>query len=299
MFPTIALLVSLVAPAAETPPPTTELAKNIEALTKAHKGKVAVAVKNLATGESYYLNADDVMPTASLIKFPIMIEAYYQAKEGKVKLDDMITLKKEDMVPGSGVLTDHFSPGLQLSLRDAIRLMMVYSDNTATNLVLDKVGMKAVCDRMETLDCKETKINSKVFKRVTSINMPRSEKYGLGSTSPREMIVLLEKLNKKELVSPEVSDAMLDHMKKCDDKEKFPRLLPRGVVVAHKTGSIDAARTDAGLIYIKGTGPIALAVMTNDNADKSWGSQNAGNTLCADVAKVVYDYFQAKATKSK
>ncbi len=83
------------------------------------------------------------MPTASLIKFPVMIAAYDAVEKGKLSLDDMIELKKDDKVPGSGILTSHFSPGTTISLRDAIHLMIVYSDNTATNLVLDKLGLPA------------------------------------------------------------------------------------------------------------------------------------------------------------
>ncbi len=99
------------------------------------KGKVAIAVKHLDTGETFVYHADDPMPTASLIKFPVMIEAYRQSGEKKVDLGKTITLKKADKVPGSGILTDHFSDGVTLPLLDAIHLMIVYSDNTATNLV--------------------------------------------------------------------------------------------------------------------------------------------------------------------
>src|SRR5689334_15034065 len=95
-------------------------------LAKAHKGDVAIAVKNLSTGESYYLNADRVMPTASLIKVAVLIEAYKQADEGKLKLTDPVTLRDADRVPGSGVLTYHFSDGVSLPLRDAVRLMIAF-----------------------------------------------------------------------------------------------------------------------------------------------------------------------------
>src|SRR5437879_347546 len=104
-------------------------------LAKAHKGKVAIAVKHLGSGETYFLNADEPMPTASLIKLAVMAEVYQQVAEGRVKLTDPITLHDADKVPGSGILTDHFSDGATFCLRDAVRLMIVYSDKTATNLV--------------------------------------------------------------------------------------------------------------------------------------------------------------------
>src|SRR5439155_16621973 len=125
--------------------------------------KAAVAVKHLGTGETYSLNADRVMPTASLIKLPVLIEAYLQAVEGKVKLTDTVTLRDADKVPGSGILTANFSDGATFPLRDAVRLMTVFSDNTATNLVLDRVGIKAVNERMKAWGLKETRLNAKVF----------------------------------------------------------------------------------------------------------------------------------------
>src|SRR5215213_498082 len=140
MLHTVTLIAALACRAVE--PPYVGLADRLEAVAALHHGKVTIALKHLGTGEAYFRDADDVMPTASLIKLPVMAEVYAQAEARKAKLDDMLTLAKEDMVPGSGILTDHFSPGAKFSLRDAVHLMIVYSDNTATNLVLDKVSIK-------------------------------------------------------------------------------------------------------------------------------------------------------------
>jgi beta-lactamase class A len=279
-------------------PPESGLEARLDPLAKAHKGKVAIAVKHLGTGESFYLNADEPMPTASLIKLAVMVEAYQQAAEGKVKLTDSVTLHKEDKVPGSGILTYHFSDGATFPLRDAIRLMIVFSDNTATNLVLDKIGIGATGQRMEAWGYPNTKINAKVFRgSTTSIAPERTKKFGLGSTTARDMVGLLEKLHQAKLVSPEACKEMLEHLKKCDDKDKFTRFLPPGTVVAHKTGSVNEVRTDAGILYLK-NGPVAVCVLTNDNEDKSWRPDNAGNLLCAQVAKAVYDYFTEKEKQS-
>lgn len=262
-------------------------------LIQAHKGKVAVAVKNLSTGESFAYHADEPMGTASLIKFPIMVEAYRQAAEKKVDLDKPVTLKKGDKVPGSGILTAHFSDGATFPLRDAVHLMIVYSDNTATNLVLDEIGIASTAETMEKLGYPNTKAHSKVFRRDTSAFPERSKVFGIGSTTAAEMVRLSEALQKKELVGPEASAAMLKHMEACDDKDKFTRFLPPGTKVAFKTGSLDAAKTAAGIIQTP-EGPVALCVLTDDNEDKRWVTDNAGNRLCADVARAVYDHFQAK-----
>src|SRR4051794_10177588 len=119
----LALLVGLLAP---LPAPAADLEARIAPLAKAHKGAVAVAVKHLTTGEEFYLNADEPLPTASLIKLPVMVETYWQADEGKVKLDQPLTLKGADKVPGSGILTPHFSDGSTFPLKDAVRLMIAF-----------------------------------------------------------------------------------------------------------------------------------------------------------------------------
>jgi beta-lactamase class A len=263
-------------------------------LAKAHKGKVAIALKHLGTGDSFYLDADEPMPTASLIKLAVMVETYQQALDGKVKLADKVTLHDADKVPGSGILTDHFSDGATFSLRDAVRLMIAFSDNTATNLVLDKVGIREVNARMEALGLPNTKINAKVFRgSTTSVAPERTKKFGLGSTTAREMAKLVERIQAGDLVTPAARQVMLAHLRKCEDKDKFTRLLPAGIVVAHKTGSVSDARTDAGVIYLP-SGPVVLCVLTNDNADHAWRPDNAGNLFCARAAKEVYDYFAAK-----
>lgn len=272
-------------------------------LAKAHQGKVAISVKNLETGECYTLNADEPMPTASLIKFPVMVEAYYQFQEGKAKPSDLCIYERDPKVSGSGILIEHFTPGMTFSLRDAIHMMIVWSDNMATNIVLDHIGIPTTAKRMESLGLPNTKIHSKVFRRDTTVFPERSVKFGLGSTTANEMIKLLEMLHAKKLVSAEASEKMLEHLKKCDDKNKFPRFLPPGTTVAMKTGSVNAARTCAGIIYVPKPGsdpqkkeklPIAVCVMTDENKDQRWVADNAGDLLCAKVAKAVYDHYSAK-----
>ena len=274
------------------------LSARLQPLIDAHKGEVAISVKHLKTGESFTHRADEPMPTASLIKLPVMVEVYQQAHEGKLKLTDMITLKKEDKVPGSGILTTHFSEGASFPLVDAVRLMIAFSDNTATNLVIDKIGLPTTAARMETLGFPNTKLHSKSFKRETSVFPERSEKFGLGSTTANEMVRLLEQLHAGRLVSADASNAMLEHLKMCDDKDKFPRFLPPGTVIAHKTGSVNESRTDAGIIFSP-SGPIFLCVLTAKNEDKSWTADNSGNRLCAAVAREVFSYFNATVVPAK
>jgi beta-lactamase class A len=293
MFTTLpVLLLSLVAP----PPKSNGLAVRLDPLIKAHKGRVAIAVKQLATGETFYHNADKVMPTASLIKTAVLVETYLQADEGKVSLEDRVTLRNADKVPGSGILTDNFEEGTTISLRNAVRLMVAVSDNTATNLVLDRVSIEAVNRRMACWGLKETRMNAKVFRgSTTSVDPARTRKYGLGSTTAREMAKLFEELAAGDRLRPAIEQAVLGQLKRNADTMKFSRFLPPGTVVAHKDGSLNATRTDAGILYTP-SGPIVICVLTNDNADRRWVRDNAGNVLCARVARQVYDYFNGKQT---
>lgn len=285
----IGLVCCFVAGSVRAQSPSAELLEQAVApLIKAYQGEVAVSVLHLDSGLKWSHRGDQPMPTASLIKLPVMIEAHRQAGTGKVKLDQRIELKADDKVQGSGILTQHFSAGTTISLRDAIRLMIVYSDNTATNLVVDAIGLPATTAAMRELGFPETQLNAKVFRRDTSIAPERSEKFGLGSTTANDMVELLAKLKRGELADAQATAMMLDDLLNCDDKSRFPLKLPSTVKVAHKTGSVTRVRTDAGLL-MSPEATIALCVLTDQNVDTRWSDDNAGNVLCADIAKAVYD----------
>ena len=266
-----------------------ELAEKIEPLVDAHRGQVAVAIKDLKTGRSFEHLATEPMPTASLIKFPLMIAAYQQMEDGRLKAEAMIALAEDDKVPGSGILTSHFSAGAQISLHDAIHLMIVYSDNTATNLVVDEVGLKEASEMMEKLGCPETKLHSKVYRRDTSIFPERSQKFGLGSTTAADMVKLLSQLSERKLVSHSASEKMLAHLYACEDGAKFKRYLPN-VKIAHKTGYVGDVRTSAGLLDGP-NGPIAVCVLTSKNEDQGDGDENEADVLCGRIAQIAYEHF--------
>ncbi len=267
-----------------------ELQQRIQPLIERHEGQVAVAVKHLKTGAYYGYREQEVMPTASLIKFPVMVAAYQAAADGRLDLDTLVTLKQDDAVPGSGILTKHFSPGTRLSLRDAIRLMIVYSDNTATNLVLDALGIPETSKLMKQLEMPNTRIHAKVFRRETSIDPGRSQQFGLGSTTALETVELYERLYREELVSSEASRRMLEHLRHCEDDRKLKRGLPSGTKIAHKSGATSRVRCDAGLIESPG-GPFVVCVLTGENEDRSWSDSNRAERLCGDIAQVAFEHF--------
>lgn len=266
------------------------LADRLLPLIAGHRGEVAVAVEHLPSGTRFLHRADEPMPTASLIKLPIMVEVYRQAAAGRIDLDERLTFREEDRTPGSGILTPHFSPGATLTLRDAVRLMIAFSDNAATNLVLGRIGLDSVNQTMESLGLPNTRVHALVFRPATSIAPERSRQFGLGSTTASEMLSLLKRLQAGELVSREACEAMREHLRHCQDR-RMGRLLPAGVKVAHKTGSVAAVRTDAGLIEAP-SGTIALCVLTRNNEDQRFSDDNAAEVLTARIGRAVYEFFQ-------
>ncbi len=266
------------------------LASKLMPLIERHAGDVSVAVKHFESGTHFEHRADEAMPTASLIKVAVMAEAYAQAEAKQIDLSKQLTLKADDKVQGSGILTPHFSAGVSLSLRDAVRLMIAYSDNTATNLVVDEIGLKSISARMETLGLPDTRLHAKVFRGDTSIAPERSKKYGLGSTTATQTLKLLELMQRGELVSKDASAAMLEHLRACQDRSMLPRYLPESVKIAHKTGTVSAVRCDAGLIET-GSGTIAICVLTNNNQDKRWTDENAASVLIGKIAREVFFHF--------
>ena len=267
-----------------------DLKQSLQPLIDAHQGQVSVLIRHLDTGEQFEWRADEIQPTASLIKLPVMVAAYRLADRSELDLLKPITLREEDKVPGSGVLTGHFSSGLSLSLRDTIRLMIRYSDNTATNLVIDQLGLPATAAAMETLGYPETRLNSKVYRGDTTIAPERSKLYGLGSTTARETVGLLEQIHKGTAATVDSCKAMIDHLLACDDKAMIVSQLPAGTKVAHKSGAVNESRCNAGIVYGP-KGPFAICVLTTANKDRSWKDDNAAHVLIGNIARVAFDHF--------
>jgi D-alanyl-D-alanine carboxypeptidase (penicillin-binding protein 5/6) len=232
---------------------------------------VAAAVRNLGTSDVYAHAADRPMPLASLVKVPVMVAAYAKAHEGRVDLDEPVTFTADDVVPGS-VVIDKLSPGATFTLRDAVRMMVAASDNTATNLIIRRIGLPATNEVLDRIGLPGIRLNSLVFRRESSLDPERSREFGLGVGTAAEVVRLMAMIHGRDLeregvVAPGSCEAMLGHMLACEDRGTAGRDLPAGVTVAHKTGLVSGVRTDAGVI-LGPEGPIAFCVLTRDNRDR-------------------------------
>lgn len=286
---------TLRAQAPDPPAPRDLMLKRMGQIVSEFEGDVCLAVRNLKTGETIEERSDERVRTASVIKFPIMVEVFYQAHEGKLRLGEVLEVAADNQVVGSGVLKD-LHLGLKLTLRDAVVLMIVLSDNSATNLVIDRVGIDKVNDRMRKLGLVQTQLFKKVFKPATGVQTEETKKFGLGVTTAREMMTLMEKLARRELVSREASEEMLSILRKQHDQDEVPRYLYPGetrraeLKIANKTGALDDLRNDVALVETP-RGDYVFSVFCQNARDRRWIPENAASVTIARLARLLFDYF--------
>jgi len=230
-------------------------------------GEVRLFAKNLQSGAQVGIGEHEPVRTASTIKLPIMAALFHEVARGRARWDERLRLRDSDKVSGSGVLHE-FSDGVELPLRDVMHLMIVVSDNTATNLILDRITADAVNAYLDTLGLTRTRSMRKVrgdgsqLKEASGWSkaglLEENKRFGLGSSTSWEMVALLEKLHRGEIVSPEASREMLAILGRQQYKDCIGRYLGRYRVMS-KSGSLDALRSDAGIV-VTPRGPIAMAM---------------------------------------
>jgi beta-lactamase class A len=289
------------------------LSAKLQSMITGFQGQVSFYAHDLATGRTVDINADQPVPTASVIKLAILYEALEQIRAGRVSFDDRLTVRHEDQVPGSGVLLFFDTPA-DITFKDALTLMVALSDNTTANLSMDHVGIKSVDDRLASLGMKNTWLYKKVMQPADG-PMPADQKqFGLGKTTAREMGDLIERfatcnlgpapvviagpIGKDHIPSGQIPndqalcDAAMHMLKVQFYRDGIPRYLeganpPAGIMeIANKTGSLDHVRNDVGAIFTK-HGTIILSAFTHDNADTSWTADNKAEVLMAQIARAV------------
>jgi len=273
---------------------TAALRKQLEAIAAAHHGVLGYSVINLDTGERLSSRGDETFSTASLIKVPILVTLYDLVSKGELSLDDPLTVLKIDQVPGSGVL-QFMHPGMSLSVRDAAVLMIVLSDNTATNLILDRVIIRRVWDKMEKLGLPHTKVHSKTFLRISSVAMDSSVKYGLGVSTPNEMARLFELLAQGKAVNPTADSAMMDILANNTDSELMQRAID-SLRVPHKTGATDSVRTECALFPLQSR--VVACGFTKQNRDTRWVVDNEAQVSLGKVGAAIVSAWP-RAVKPK
>ena len=283
----------------------------IAALVNGFHGVIGVAAIDLETHEEIAINADLRFPTASTIKTAVMIEAYHQIAEGSLTLDTVLPVRESEKVGGSGVLRQ-LHDGLGLTVSDLLYLMIALSDNTATNLLVNRLGTARIDDRLAAYGFKETRIFRPTFRDGRADVLPDLEKeFGLGMTTPREMARLMALIADRKAVSAAASEAMLATLQKQQDRAMIPRFLPSDarLEIGNKTGTDEEkqpgpngvrgqVRSDAAIV----TGPnlrYVIAIYTRQVRDTRWTIDNDALTTGARISKLIYERFAAAHTKTR
>jgi beta-lactamase class A len=283
----------LVAQQAQQPSPLKRLEQSILRTTRSINATWGIYVKSLETGEEIAVDADRQMETMSTIKIPLMIEALEQIKAGKFKLTDKYTFVEKDSQPGTGTI-QRLDPGAVMTVKDLITMMIIVSDNTATEVLYRMVGgPDAVNARMQTLGLKTTRamnVPSKWFPALraapTTEQFYRDGKSPFGFSTPREMGRLLEMMEQGTLVDTPSSDLMLRIMRGQLYRTRIPRYVT-GYTIPHKTGDfLPYVGDDVGVLEAPGK-TIVLTVFTGDH----YGSGEVLENAIGLVAKEIADYF--------
>ncbi len=273
---------------AETSQFVTRNRAEIERRVRTHRGVAGLTILDPATGERFEINGDEEFPSASLVKVPVLVDVFARVKEGTLKLLDPLSVLNIDRTSGSGVL-QYLSLPKEITVWDAAYLMITVSDNVATNVLLEKLGPRAVTARMESYGFEHTRVFAEVNADPSESYEPAgSRAFGLGVTTPNEMAELFAMLARGEVVEPDASTQMLAILSRQFYLIGIQRFLPPEVPVAHKTGSLDRSRNDCGIVY----GPrrqFVICVLTKNNRDVSWTYENEAEMLISDLARLAYE----------
>jgi len=258
----IAILASSLSAQTSPPPPPSEkqqvlwmkLEKSILDVDRNLDGVMGVAIVDLTDGHKYQLHSNDVFPQASSIKICVLAELYRQAQQGKLKLTDLYTVNSADLVQDSDIMGG-LTPGVtQITLRDLATMMVAVSDNSATNVLIDRVGMDNVNSFLNAQGLHETKLRRKMM------DLKAASEGRENVSTPSEMTSLLQALYRGQILNKEMTDDFFKVLSTHKDSW-IPRDLPDDLKIANKPGALEGVRNDSGVIFVEKR-PYILCVMT-------------------------------------
>jgi beta-lactamase class A len=251
-----------------------------EQLERESGGRIAFVCHDLQTDELIAHRADERVSTASVIKLPMLVHIALEAAGGRLDWSEPLALGEPVKVPGSGILKE-LSAGLALSVRDLCVLMTALSDNTATNMLIDRLGLEAINAGLAALGLTQTRLLRRAFTPDTPASLP----FGLGVTTARELAGLLARIARGQLPDRAAAEAVQAILATQQDRAAIPRLLPPGWQYAGKTGAIEQLRADAAIL----TGPdgrqLVLAAFCADLPRVDWSVDNPGLLAIARLAQ--------------
>ncbi|MGA2249230.1 serine hydrolase [Terracidiphilus sp.] len=281
----------------------TTLVQDLEKIAAAHHGKVALYAENLRTHQTASISPDLPVQTASTIKLAILLDAAEQVRSHTASFDEKLVLTHENQVPGSGIIGQLDTP-LPLTLRDVLHLMVTLSDNTATNMAIDRLGLDHIDKTIQQAGLHQTWLYKKVYKPASGPMPADQPKFGLGKTTPREMAEIMTRLATCNLDLPvteetfrvgidgSICGTILKMLRVQQDRDGLPRYIEAldtselGSAIGNKTGALDRVRADVAIIASK-SGPIVIAAYTFDNENQRWTGDNEGQITLAKIGEAI------------
>lgn len=264
-----------------------KLGRELNQIAASFDGAIGIAVKDFTTGDVLAVNGDTIFPQASSIKVTVLIGLLRQAQAGALQLDERVVIRKAQFVGGSGVLQGFADGASSLSLHDLAVLMIVLSDNSATNILIDRVGLSKVNDTLAALRLPQTRLE----RLMMDFDAARQGRENL--STPRDMITLYELLYRGKALDDKHTALALEILKIPKDVDTtLPRGLPPGVPIANKRGELDGVRCDSGIVLLEGR-PYAISVMTTYAADG-----DAAERTITEISRRVFSYFERQAHSS-
>ena len=254
------------------------LHQKIATLLASYMGRWGIKIINKSTGEVLEINPDMVFPAASMIKVPIMYEIMAQAAAGIIDLEASLVVTSGVRVGGAGILQE-LRPDITMTVRELVTLMIILSDNTATNMLINLVGMDAVNATMADLGLKSTKL------RRQMMDFDAAQAGKENHTCASDVALLFGILERRQHLTPEYSTLMLDILKRQQVRDKLPFYLPEETVLANKTGTLTGVEHDGGILYLP-SGSYIIAILTADLEANYQGLQ-----LVASIGKVIYEHY--------
>ena len=301
----LALAIPLLGGAAPRAPAASSVEEQVRQRVRRFPGVIGVFARDLQTDRAVAYNADVRFPTASLIKVAVMVETFHQISEGRLARDTIRTLQESDKAGDEPVVLNAMHAGLPLTISDLLDLMIAFSDNTATNMLVGVVGTANVDRRMDAYHLANTRLFRPTFRDGHADVLPELEKeFGLGMTTPREAARLMQLIAEGKVVSRADSDEMLAILERQQDRTMIPRSLPferEKIVVANKTGWDEEKLPDASgfkgeihtdAAYVKGPrARYVIAICARQVRDKRPGADNAALVTGAELSRLIYDAF--------
>jgi beta-lactamase class A len=271
---------------AERPDP--KLQRALDSLVAGFQGDVGIYVRNLRTGRTAAIRADELFPTASMIKVPILVTLFDRMQRGELRFDTTLVYTDSLLYPGDDILGS-FRDSSKVALSRVIMLMITTSDNTAAlwNQSLAGGGV-AINAWLAANGLDSTRVNSR-----TSGREPNREAYGWGQTTPREMARLLTMIREEKAVSPAASQEMYRDLTRIYWNGEALSQIPPWVEAASKQGAVDASRSEVVLVNAP-SGDYVFCVITKNQQDQSWEAGNAGFVLLRRVSALLWQYFEPK-----